>query len=119
MYLPVRLNSRECAHVSLPRHLTEGADRGPGKLPWVFRAHVTETDAGGRGEAASLGWFALAWDGTASRDRCVEIPSPLADCLSLRDGDFLVLKRETIPVPAKSVTLQPVSKRDLELVHNR
>ncbi|KAK3122394.1 hypothetical protein QOZ80_8BG0669000 [Eleusine coracana subsp. coracana] len=103
--------ARSC-FVALPLHLIHTLERtsASGDLPPVLALDL-RTAAGGR--------WSLAWSGAASRSRAIEVAQELAECISLPDGTIAQLSVARSLAKADSVSIEPFSEDDWEILESR
>ncbi|WVZ91724.1 hypothetical protein U9M48_037857 [Paspalum notatum var. saurae] len=104
--------ARSC-FVALPLHLIHALERtsATGDLPPVLALDL-------RGPAAGERW-SLAWSGAASRSRAIEVAQELAECISLPDGTVAQLSVFRTLAKAESVSIEPYSEDDWEILESR
>ncbi|CAO2184023.1 unnamed protein product [Urochloa humidicola] len=103
--------ARSC-FVALPLHLIHALERtsSSGDLPPVLALDL-RGPAGGR--------WSLAWSGAASRSRAIEVAQELAECISLPDGTLAQLSVARSLAKADSVSIEPYSEDDWEILESR
>ncbi|KAM3190256.1 hypothetical protein ACQJBY_068446 [Aegilops geniculata] len=103
--------ARSC-FVALPLHLIEALSRtsASGDLPPVLALDL---------RAAAGARWSLAWSGAASRSRAIEVAQELAECISLPDGTIAQLSVARSLTRADSVSIEPFSEDDWEILESR
>ncbi|VAI86983.1 hypothetical protein VPH35_129243 [Triticum aestivum] len=103
--------ARSC-FVALPLHLIEALSRtsASGDLPPVLALDL---------RAAAGARWSLAWSGAASRSRAIEVAQELAECISLPDGTIAQLSVAHSLTRADSVSIEPFSEDDWEILESR
>lgn len=103
--------ARSC-FVALPLHLIQALSRtsASGDLPPVLALDL---------RAASGGRWSLAWSGAASQSRAIEVAQELAECISLPDGTVAQLSVARSLAKADSVSIEPFSEDDWEILESR
>ncbi|TVU04575.1 hypothetical protein EJB05_47691, partial [Eragrostis curvula] len=113
MEVEVRLvgGARSC-FVALPLHLIHALERtsASGDLPPVLALDL---------RAAAGGRWSLAWSGAASRSRAIEVAQELGECISLPDGTVAQLSVSRSLAKADSVSIEPFSEDDWEILESR
>ncbi|CAM0911659.1 unnamed protein product [Alopecurus aequalis] len=103
--------ARSC-FVALPLHLIQALSRtsASGDLPPVLALDL---------RAAAGARWSLAWSGAASRSRAIEVAQELAECISLPDGTVAQLSVARSLTRAVSVSIEPFSEDDWEILESR
>ncbi|XP_024316526.1 peroxisome biogenesis protein 1 isoform X2 [Brachypodium distachyon] len=103
--------ARSC-FVALPLHLIQALSRtsATGDLPPVLALDLRSP--------ARARW-SLAWSGAASRSRAIEVAQELAECISLPDGTIAQLSVARSLTRADSVSIEPFSEDDWEILESR
>ncbi|CAD6245663.1 unnamed protein product [Miscanthus lutarioriparius] len=103
--------ARSC-FAALPLHLIHALERtsATGDLPPVLALEL-------RGPAGAR--WSLAWSGAASRSRAIEVAQELAECISLPDGTTAQLSVARSLAKADSVSIEPYSEDDWEILESR